>query len=675
MIVLLLVAAPLSLRAQVQMQEDFSDHIIGGNLVGLEGWMQYQYNESSPIQVLEGALPYEGYPQGVTGNCVKLEAGDPNSDAVGSLQKAFRAFCTTSDASDAANVKFGVTSGSVYFSALLKIDSIDHNDQYIMTLLRKQAFSSAKPWADKNSGTETGRLYSKTSADGKGYHLGVNPAAGTGYNSCPTAYAEEVLNFGQTYLVVVRYEINAENNGKDNMYLYINPADYASEPAQAAAKFDAETLGFANGVKTVNKKTMGFEAIELAQSGSATYLGNAATISMLRVADSWKGIFTTLPKDTTPRLTIAPAALDYRSGVLQNTSVTAEILVKGKHLINDVQVKAEGELAASVNQITKDEANKGIRLNVTLTAKNAISASDTTAYVVFTSEGAEETRLAVNWVPIPVVELANLKEAAELAEPQQGTIYKLNSEVTITHVEEIAGGWSVMTVYYFEDESAGGYLIDQNGIFPSLGLVYNVGDRLKNIVAEMMPAAYAPEGCSGNFLTPSFSMENPAMGDVVSQGNVVAPKEVLAEEYVKNLAAYTNTLVKVSNLTLKEGAADAVYANGMPVVMVNGANEIAVDVFANTELEGQPVGAEALNITGISTSSETATLRPRSKADVEVYNPVGIQAATAADAQAEVYDMSGRKVAQLGNANQVNQLPAGLYIVKSHNGVKKIQVR
>jgi hypothetical protein len=107
------------------------------------------------------------------------------------------------------------------------------------------------------AGNYYARLFAKQTSTST-YILGISKTAAAGvFNASPTT-----LNYGTTYLVVVRYDyINGATN--DNVYLWINPVLSATEPNTANAEISVETAAAvndagalsANGIFTLRNNT------------------------------------------------------------------------------------------------------------------------------------------------------------------------------------------------------------------------------------------------------------------------------------------------------------------------------------------------------------------------------------------------------------------------------------
>ena len=299
---------PQSVKAQLKWQEDFSSCPPGAALAGQNDWMQYS-SGSGDVMVKAGALEFEGYPEGTSGNTLVFDTHNN--------QKVYHIFNT--DKNDEAQTS-GIVAGTVYASMLIKVTDVPAKNHYVFNFLKKG--SATTVWQDTKSGSELARLYvcpSAANEDGK-YRLGVN----IGTDAKQMAYAETEYTVGTTYLVAFKYTINAENNGADNFALYVNPASYTEEPATATALFDGTALGFKAGIKpNFNGQTFGIEGLELRQTYSASSNGVGYEVGMLRVADTWQGLFEKQSVAATPKITLSARTRNLRRAATKAATTTA----------------------------------------------------------------------------------------------------------------------------------------------------------------------------------------------------------------------------------------------------------------------------------------------------------------------------------------------------------------
>ena len=167
---------PQSVKAQLKWQEDFSSCAPGAALAGQNDWMQYSSSGNGEVIVKAGALDFEGYPEGTSGNTLVFDTYNN--------QKVYHIFNT--DKNDEAQTS-GIVAGTVYASMLIKVTDVPAINHYVFNFLKKGSASTV--WQDRKSGGELARLYvcpSAANTGGKYYRLGVN----IGTDAKQMAYAE-----------------------------------------------------------------------------------------------------------------------------------------------------------------------------------------------------------------------------------------------------------------------------------------------------------------------------------------------------------------------------------------------------------------------------------------------------------------------------------------------------
>jgi len=169
-----------------------------GNLATQSGWAK---SGSGPDAVVATSSPitYTGY-NGGQGQYVQLPSG---SSSTSNIRKGFTS--TTGG------------TNTFYYSFLLNLSAASTAGDYFISL------------ADPAGGTSYfARVFAKT--NGAGYSLGISKQSTTAtYGSTPT-----VLNFNQTYLIVVRYSF-VSGSTNDQVYVFVNPSVNA-EPATGSAE-------------------------------------------------------------------------------------------------------------------------------------------------------------------------------------------------------------------------------------------------------------------------------------------------------------------------------------------------------------------------------------------------------------------------------------------------------
>ena len=225
-------AAAVSAHASVLAFADFSTYA-NGNLVGQNGWQQYNTSSTAPIQVTNGAVSWAG---GSTAN---------NQDAI----LAFAEQVTQPT----------VGSTILNFDMVLSVASAGANPSYFAAL-------------NTTTGTGTSGNFQNVrmvaQASGSGFVFGTRVNGQGGY---PFAYGTTVLNFDQTY--ALRAEVNlVAGNANDFINLYVGNS-FSSMSLYA-------TAGYGSG--SVNDISVG--AILLSQFGSATTFESGITMQSIGVS-------------------------------------------------------------------------------------------------------------------------------------------------------------------------------------------------------------------------------------------------------------------------------------------------------------------------------------------------------------------------------------------------------
>ncbi|MGM9692614.1 MAG: hypothetical protein ACI3X6_05315, partial [Alloprevotella sp.] len=454
---------PQSAKAQLKWQEDFSSCAPGAALAGQNDWMQYSSSGSGDVMVKAGALEFEGYPEGTSGNTLVF-------DAFNGL-KVYHIFNT--DKNDEAQTS-GIVAGTVYASMLIKVTDVPTKNHYVFNLLKKSSASTV--WQDKKSGGELARLYVCPGTESGKYKLGVN----IGTDAKQMAYAETEYTVGTTYLVAFKYTINAANNGADNFALYVNPASYTEEPATPTALFDGTALGFTAGIKpNYSGLTFGIEGLELRQTYSASSNGVGYEVGMLRVADTWQGLFGKQAVAATPKITLSSGSLDFGT-IMQGASATKTITVHGVNLTGDVTVSTTAAgVSLSAQTLAKDDvmSEAGVQLTVTATPEGESAGAE----VAFASEGAETVNLPLSWTLIPVITYATAADFRNAAEPDYESVNRISEPLAIVYATEMqldSYDPTLYKVFYLQGSGAAVPVVDLYGFLTE---TYAVGDVVENV--------------------------------------------------------------------------------------------------------------------------------------------------------------------------------------------------
>lgn len=177
------------------------------------GWTSHSGNGNNLLTVTDGGLAWSqtAYLGSGVGNAVAVD--NTGSDE----NKPFSSWVTTGSvyASFLMNVPAAVTEDNAgYFFHLGRYDNVDEPDfTSISTAFRARTFVAPGTEPDK-------------------FRMGLNFNSGS-VPSTPETLSEE-LNIGETYLVVVKYEIvEGDENDLVSIYLFADGDDISAEPAMA----------------------------------------------------------------------------------------------------------------------------------------------------------------------------------------------------------------------------------------------------------------------------------------------------------------------------------------------------------------------------------------------------------------------------------------------------------
>lgn len=217
--------------------EDFD--LTAGNLTASTNWTAVSAAGSGPVQVLDSAGDLESslsfvrlYP---SGKRVELNGTDQEDVA--------RSFPTT-------------TSGTLYYSFLIKVTEIPSANNFIVYMRTGSVYGA--------------RLYSQPESTTT-YRLGIS-----NNNTSNPSLASSSLNVNSTYFVVVEYTFT--DDGSDTLALYLNPVPGDSKPGTPDALYSGVDL-------------TSFDKIVLRQqSGCGTF-----ELDELRVGTSWDSVTPFVP--------------------------------------------------------------------------------------------------------------------------------------------------------------------------------------------------------------------------------------------------------------------------------------------------------------------------------------------------------------------------------------------
>ncbi len=187
--------------AQLILKENFDYSL--GNITDNDTWTPYAAAGSEPVQVVEGGLKFEGYNFTDTdGKAVRL---NPSKQATEDVYTKFSS---------------SVTTGSLYLSFLLKVDETTPATNTNPTDFLNLASSTRNTTRGRLAAIET----SPTS-----YKLRLIWGATSSQNRETT----RTFNYGETYLVVLKYErVSGSDNDLVSLYVF-DSAPSSTEPTTA----------------------------------------------------------------------------------------------------------------------------------------------------------------------------------------------------------------------------------------------------------------------------------------------------------------------------------------------------------------------------------------------------------------------------------------------------------
>lgn len=580
-IVMLLVAVcalPERVAAQIFYQEDFNYSV--GDLLSQGDWVRYGSNAEAPIQVLDKQLSYPGYNDDAPAKCVKLTSTKSGEDIMARF----------TDDDD------GVKSGNLYFSALINVESQPQGNVYVMAFVPRTKKSVIIAGINP---VELGRVYIGEGSNDDEVKIGVERGAAN------PVFSDTPLKLNQTYLVVLKYEINSTEKGKDNVYLYVNPASFKSEPTTPNAVIDGVNhsgSGLGN---------YGLQGFELRQGTNATVTSPDLYVASVRISDTFAGLFGEKSDDKIPRLGISKKNF-ILGEVYAGDEYSETVTVSGENLTGDVTVESSSP-AVTVSPATLSAADvmsgDGAQLNINV----AYTEGTQNAVLTLKSEGAADAQIKISWTGYAIPEIKTLK-ALYSEDPEQGLVYRYTGEAVVSFVDR--GGNK--PVFYLQDETGAITLSDEWSILANT-INYNVGDKLTGIIIGL----YDVGGTIGAM------PYNNKIGKVLSTGNVVVPVEATLSQLKASPADYLQQVVRVKDLKFKDVAEGATFAEGMtqPVV-TDGTEEANVRIFKGTSLIGTAIPTADVTLTGLFTSKKMLIIGPRGAEDIVEQQPQGEPAIT-----------------------------------------------
>lgn len=225
-------------NAQIKLLENFDYPV--NDTIGAYGWTSFSGGPINPVKVVSPGLTFSGYPQSGVGNAARMSNYG---------QDYYKQF--TGDS---------VTSGSIYVSFMVKVDSVKTGDYFIALL------------PPTSTTLYTSRFYIKDTS-GVGLLFGISKGAASGG---PIVYGTTIYQLNTTYLIVFKYKFLTTSTTDDEMSFYVfNTSLPTTEPT-------TPTVGPVTG--TVNDATsLGRLGIRQGSSSSSPTL----IIDGIKVSTSW----------------------------------------------------------------------------------------------------------------------------------------------------------------------------------------------------------------------------------------------------------------------------------------------------------------------------------------------------------------------------------------------------
>jgi hypothetical protein len=237
------------LNAQVKLLENFS--YTAGDTIGSYGWNSFSGGPTNPIKVTSPGLTFTNYVNSGIGLAARMSSTGED------YYKQF-----TGDS---------ITSGSVYVSFMLKVDTVKTGDYFIALL------------PPTSTTLYTSRFYVKDSS-GLGFLVGISKGAASGG---PIVYGSSIYSLNTTYMVVFKYKFNTGSTTDDEMSIYVfNTSLPSTEPG-------TPTVGPVVG--TVSDASS-FGRIGLRQGSAAS--SPTLTIDGIQVSTAWTNITNVTPIST-----------------------------------------------------------------------------------------------------------------------------------------------------------------------------------------------------------------------------------------------------------------------------------------------------------------------------------------------------------------------------------------
>ena len=547
----------LSVSAEVLINENF-DYEAGPLHKGMDipapndgGWYMFSGFGDNPVNVTEGNLTYPDYAP----------------DAVG------RSVAIPGDGDDVLRAFNDVTSGTVYYSALVKVNGVNP----------PSGFLSVAPFisfGNNDMGAKNvGGGVSVVESDG-GFKFGLSKV-----KEAPKLLTEDEYKVGETYLIVVKYMI-VDGMDNDVVSLFVNPVS-GDEPV-AAVMIDEAYSGTKSDLSSV-------KSINLTQTKTSP----DCIVDAVKVFTEWNDLFV---KDTGDSPAIIPAEENISFGPVRNAKeYTHELTVRAKNLTGDIALSiTEGDVTLSAASISKADAESEAGGKVTLTLSPTV-AGEQTATLLLTSDGADDVECRVTWTADIVPEhtdMAAMRTALPVSGEEYGAPCVFTGKAVVTMIYEVS-----TTKYMAVQDAAGGIILRDPMMEGALFEGIEVGDVLTGIYG-----AYSPAFGSNYFDLYDYMT-------VTGETMEAVPVEADLAAIQADGAVYEGRLVKLSGVTLTPQDGNTAFEYGKnPTIGQDGATA-TLRLFAGRDYIGQTIPAQA-DIVAVSTSGNGSTFAPRAMGDI-----------------------------------------------------------
>jgi hypothetical protein len=276
-------------------------------------WARHSGSQGPQYSYL--GLDYTGYPSSDMGGSCSFTSGSSGTND-GDINRTFTGINTTS---------------TLYVSFLVNLISAKNTVDYFFHL-------SQNPFS---TSTFRGRVFAI--ANGTGWNIGVTKQA----TSSPTINTTTILNFGQIYLVVMKYQFNTASASDDVVSLYV----YAS--GIPTSESSSNLLSIVNVNDGVNDPS-DIGAVAVRQGGNCP----TGLIDGIRVSDNWGLAVTGVPSDVEENNSVVPTSYslsqNYPNPFNPSTVISYQLSAVG-----NVQVKVSDMLGREVTTLVNEEKPAG----------------------------------------------------------------------------------------------------------------------------------------------------------------------------------------------------------------------------------------------------------------------------------------------------------------------------